>query len=104
MQKGWWLASPNEKYSLQIMNESGNLILRQIEKRLKIWQISTKNIGSRLVMQDDGNLVLFDKYNGTLFSTKTALKGEYFILQDSGDMAVIDSYGTIIWNFKKHIG
>lgn len=86
------------------MSESGDLIFRRIEKRLKLWQISTKNIGSRLVMQDGGNLVLLDKYNGTLFSTNTALKGEYFILQDSGDMAVIDSYGTKIWNFKKHIG
>lgn len=52
---------------------------------------------SRLVMQMDGDLVLYDSNNKTLFLTKTKGKGEYFIVQDDANLIVYDKENNVQW-------
>ncbi|MCY1142930.1 hypothetical protein OWR29_33470 [Actinoplanes sp. Pm04-4] len=64
----------------------GNLVLQ--DQGRTVWQTGTKN-GVKLVMQNDGHLVLYDANNGTAFSSGTAGNpGAVLILRPDGNMVI----------------
>nr|WP_221376672.1 hypothetical protein [Actinoplanes polyasparticus] len=64
----------------------GNLVLR--DQGRTVWQTGTDN-GVKLVMQNDGHLVLYDADNGTAFSSGTAGNpGAVLILRADGNMVI----------------
>lgn len=77
------------------MYEDGYLYLQF--KYLILWEFDTFRNGDHLVMQEDGDLVLYDAYNRSLFSSNTKGKGDYLILQDDANLVIYDSNGTIQW-------
>ena len=77
LHRNWWLLSSNSKYMLKLLS-NGNLRLIFENENTVVWESSTFEIGDRLVMKNDGNLVLFDINKKSLFSTNTDLYGEYF--------------------------
>lgn len=73
-------------------------------KRL-VWRLKFDKLGDRLVMQEDGNLVLLDMNNKTsIFTTDTRFKGEYFVVQDDGNMVVYNSNRKKKWDLKTFQG
>jgi hypothetical protein len=64
----------------------GNLVLQ--DQGRTVWQTGTTN-GVKLVMQNDGHLVLYDANNGTVFSSGTAGNpGAVLILRPDGNMVI----------------
>jgi hypothetical protein len=73
---------------------SGNLVLQ--DQGRTVWQTGTTT-GVKLVMQNDGHLVLYDTNNGTVFSSGTAGNpGAVLILRADGNM-VISLNGRILF-------
>ncbi|WP_213007499.1 hypothetical protein [Paractinoplanes toevensis] len=65
---------------------AGDLVLQ--DQGRTVWQTSTKT-GVKLVMQNDGHLVLYDAGNGTVFSSGTAGNpGAVLILRADGNMVI----------------
>ena len=59
--------------TLCILQPGGNLILMDLVHRRPIWASgSDQHPGSRLVVQDDGNVVLYDPANTPVWDTRTA--------------------------------
>jgi len=72
----------------------GNLVLQ--DQGRTVWQTGTTT-GVKLVMQNDGHLVLYDAGNGTAFSSGTAGNpGAVLILRADGNM-VISLNGRILF-------
>jgi hypothetical protein len=57
---------------------------------------------SRLVMQTDGNLVLYDEFGGVRFSSNTwGNPGSYLTFQDDGNLVVYNGWGPyrrVLWS------
>ena len=49
-----------------------SLIMDLFYKSVVIWNASTGGYANKLVLQDDGNLVLSNGYNKTMWETKTS--------------------------------
>jgi hypothetical protein len=72
----------------------GNLVLQ--DQGRTVWQTGTTT-GVKLVMQNDGHLVLYDAHNGTAWSSGTAGNpGAVLILRADGNM-VISLNGRILF-------
>ena len=95
----YWCASPNQEFVL-IMQRDGNLVLYQvigsqpIEPGVEftgepIWASGTVDPGDYLVVQLDGNVVIYNSAGVAVWSTRTAgdiPTGLY--LQDDGNLVV----------------
>lgn len=92
--------SLNLRYEL-VLEDDGNLALRRVDSgaRMLLWQTGTwGRADPRLVMQRDGNLVL---YSGTepLFATGTGGNpGAYSHLQDDGNFVIRRPDGFVVWS------
>ena len=81
-----------------------NLERKESDKRI-LWESNTIETGNSLIMQNDGNLILFGFQNEVIFQTYTASsKGEYFTIENDGNMVVYDFNNKIIWELKKSQG
>ena len=103
------LMSLNVLYKLTL-HEDGNLVLRSTpardtpNKSEHLWDIALrdKNAGPFfMVMQEDGNLVIYDRHNNARWSTSTHGKGKgpyQCVLQDDGVFVVLDVEGKATWD------
>jgi surface antigen len=69
------------------------------EKMVSGRQVYASNGAYRLVMQSDGNLVLYKGSTAT-WSTKTSGSGNYAVVQSDGNFVVYSSGGTARWSSK----
>lgn len=57
-----------------VFQEDGNFVIFEDSKLLWSTSTSGKN-GTKLIMQDDGNLVIYDVYNDPIWASGTQYKG-----------------------------
>jgi hypothetical protein len=82
--------SPNLLYSL-CLQEDGNFVLTNIIKNQVVWHSKTYGKGvTRLSVQKDGNVVLYTKDNGVVWSTGTFQKQEVTV------NLVVDNIGVVV--------
>ncbi len=86
---GGQLLSDNKLYRFEV-HADGELVLYDNYSNKTMWSSKSKGDPDALVMQDDGNLVLYGKNGTVLWATeKTGKKGDYFLLlQDDGNLVV----------------
>lgn len=94
--KGQGIFSKNGKWLL-VLQLDGNLLL--YNNQVPIWSSSTET-GSRFVMEENGNVILYDDQGKVLFSTSTN-NGQHFELLNTGFMVVYDFNGKSIWSSLK---
>lgn len=88
-----WLSSSNEKFILRMskkkFRKNTEIELCFLNEKLVLWNLggSTGSL-DRLVMQQNGNLVLYGIGNIPYWSTNTLASGNVFVLQDDGNMVV----------------
>ncbi|MFE6868994.1 RHS repeat-associated core domain-containing protein [Kitasatospora sp. NPDC057692] len=90
------------------MQTDGNLVLTSLRSDSVLWSSNTQDHpGSRAVMQDDGNFVVYDPQNTVLWSTGTGVgagSGYFAVVQDDGKFMVYapgwqSKWGTSTWNW-----
>jgi len=85
------------------MQNDGNLCLYMMLPHQKcVWASNTHGKGQaphRLIMQDDGNLVIYDANNHPTWDSKTNEKGGdfTFYIQYDGNMVIENPMRQIIW-------
>jgi serine/threonine-protein kinase len=86
---GGQLLSGNKLYRFEI-HADGELVLYDNYSNKTMWSSKSKGDPNALVMQDDGNLVLYAKNGSVIWaSDKTGKTGDYFLtLQDDGNLVV----------------
>ncbi|KAJ4409192.1 hypothetical protein N0V85_004129 [Neurospora sp. IMI 360204] len=93
--------SKNGKYEL-VFQDDGNFVLSDVSFRRVLWSTDTASSyrkAARGLLQDDGNLRLFDDNNGQVWSSHTGGKGDassLLTVQDDGNV-VLSSNGNQIW-------
>lgn len=104
LRQGEKLASQDKRFELTI-TARGDMILEN--NGTKVWSRyndSTRDFGAgpyRLVMQKDGNVVLYNCDNEWLWQTDSSGKGVAgFSLEvtNDGELVLYDSKGTVLWN------
>jgi tRNA A-37 threonylcarbamoyl transferase component Bud32/outer membrane biosynthesis protein TonB len=100
---GGQILSQNKLYRFEVQ-PAGALVLYDSYTNKQLWSSQTKGDPDALVIQDDGNLVLYAKNGSVIWaSDETGKKGDYFLtLQDDGNLVVYRGiYGspniTPIW-------
>jgi len=90
------LVSCDQRYHL-VMQEDGNVVL--LDGPTPIWWTNTMGSpGARLVMQPDGNLVVYSAADEALWATHTdAHPGAGLELQGDGYAAIYDMAGVRAW-------
>ncbi len=108
LQQGEKLESDNGKY-FAILQGDGNFVVyssKNFNRRGKdfpIWSSRTNKKGvapRRLVMQTDGNLVLYDKNNSPQWNSRTNGRGKgpfKAIMQDDGNLVIYQANGKHTW-------
>lgn len=80
-----------------ILRGNGNLILRTHFK--SVWSTGTSGTSSRLVMQGDGNLVLYASGGSVLWHTEThGNNGARLVAQTDGNLVIYDTGDNILWS------
>ena len=88
------------------MQGDGNFVLyvsRHWIAKNALWSSGTCGRGTgpyRLVMQDDGNLVVYDTYGVATWASDTCRKGSKphrLIMQDDGNLVVYDGGSAPTW-------
>lgn len=97
IQLGQPLLSQDLQSILEIQR-NGNLALLNDFKQS--WSTNTTSATPvKLIMQGDGNLVLYDGAMNALWNTKTSgNNGAYAVLQVDGNLVVYSSLGVALWN------
>lgn len=84
------------------MQTDANFVIYRINPRSVIWASNTVSNGQpphMLVMQNDGNLVIYN-YNGVTWTSGTANQGakpHRLVMQDNGDLVIYDRNGYKTW-------
>ncbi len=82
------------------MQEDGNLVIYLIEQWRPIWATDTGGAGNSnyLLMQKDGNLVLYANDGSALWDTGTYGRGgKRLAMQDDGNLVIYDEGGRAVW-------
>lgn len=92
LNKGQYIISADRRLKLQLQ-DNGNLVVFSCSKAFgedPLWHTNTKGSdATNLVMQDDGNLVLYNNYRKVIWSSKTqGNPGASLVLQRDGDVVV----------------
>ena len=90
---GEQLFRQNRRIVLDFEND-GNLVMRS-DRRI-VWETGPTN-GVRLLMAENGNLVLLSPLKIKIFESLTSGSQNYFILEESERINVRDRYGHILW-------
>lgn len=93
-----------DRQSVLILQKDGNLV--EYRNFKPVWHTGTYGEDSKfLVMQDDGNLVLYDKNNKPLWHTHTyGNSGSELKLQSDSNLVIYSAGNTPLWaNGKLHI-
>jgi hypothetical protein len=86
---GGQMLSGNKLYRVEVQ-PTGALVLYDNYSNKQLWSSNTKGDARDLVMQNDGNLVLYAKNDSVIWASETTgKKGDYFLaLQDDGNLVV----------------
>jgi len=68
------------------------------------WATGTSVGGSFLVLQSDGNLVMYSPDNAPVWTTATAAPGATLAMQDDGNLVLYDGSGRPIWDSGGYAG
>ncbi len=87
------------KYMLHF-TASGNLELWNRAARRLLWQSGTRGVSvAKMVMQDDGNLVIYDQNRRALWSSGThGHAAAYLALQDDGNVVIYSQDNRPLWD------
>lgn len=88
LKRGEWISSENKEYLL-VMENYGNLVLQYSNQIDSVWELQTNGLGSRLAMEYNGDLVLYDKSNNSIWHSKTAGIGGFFYIADDGKFVIV---------------
>lgn len=96
---GEYLESTNAAYRCYFQGD-GNLVLRNFPSMTVRWASGTNGKGgTRLVMQSDGNLVIYRSDNKPVWASNTVGSGAARLtLGDSGTLGIYNSAGGLIWS------
>jgi len=99
MVAGEYLESTNAAYRCYFQGD-GNLVLRNFPSMTVRWASGTNGKGGvRLVMQSDGNLVIYRSDNKPVWASNTVGSGAARLtLSDSGTLGIYNSSGGVIWS------
>lgn len=93
-------------YCYVIMQGDGNLV--EYRGSTPIWSSHTSEEGDApyiLYMQEDGNLVVYDRDGDSIWSSQTSERGVKpytFKIEDDGNLQIVDGVGSIIWDNHVH--
>lgn len=91
------LQSPGGTYRL-VMQSDGNLVERRVAGNAAIWTSRTAGrAGAGLIVQTDGNVVVYPRTGRAVWSTRTSGSGVTFSIQDDGNLVVRASSGRALW-------
>lgn len=98
MQPGDYIESDNEQYRLNFQSD-GNVVLREVSTGNSLWSSGTHNEGgSRLVLQSDGNLVLYTATGSPVWATGThGSNANALTLEDNGTLVLYEG-GSALWS------
>jgi len=99
------LVSKNGKYFAVLEIQSNFVVYREQvgSSEYIIWRRGgweNYNYPHKVIMQSDGNLVVFDGNNEALWATDTVQSGvlpNKLVMQDNGNLVLQDSDGNIVW-------
>ena len=90
---GGWTKSYDDDFTLGL--QGGNFLL--IVGRQVLWSTGTTT-GHHVVMQGDGNLVLYDAGNHALWSSGTfGNPGAHLVLTNDGNLIIYSASGVVLW-------
>jgi outer membrane protein assembly factor BamB len=94
--------SPGERFRLDLQ-EDGKLVVLRTDEGKTVWQTDTAGTGAnRLVMQHDGNLVLYARDGTPLWTTETdGQGGTRLVIQGDGNLVLRTDEGRAIWASNK---
>ncbi|WP_412738360.1 LamG-like jellyroll fold domain-containing protein [Krasilnikovia sp. MM14-A1259] len=94
------LQSDNGEYQLWMQND-GNFVL--YHEGSAVWSSNTwGNPGAHVIMQPDGNLVIYRSDGVAIWATNTErTAASRLVLYDNGDLLLLDPSGQVIWRAKR---
>jgi len=99
------LLSNNGIWKLTLQQNDGNLVLTDTRNNSVVW--ATNKLSSagpfKMRMQGDGNLVIYDRNNGVVWSSGSVVPGGYgntiqpfrFVVQEDGNLVIYNKNGYI---------
>jgi len=103
LQQGQVLTSPNGHHTATMQTDGNFVVYTHGQAK---WASNTNGKGTapyRLVMQGDGNLVVYDKNNQATWAAGTNGRGDgaHMVMQDDGELAMYDSLDRKMWTTRK---
>lgn len=103
LSKGDKLTSKNGKFVFTFQQD-GNLVTTKVKNGKVLWQSGTAGSkkANRVVVQKDGNVVLYSKKNKAFWSTQTvadAPRNPRFVLKNNGEL-VVKHGKEVVWSSK----
>lgn len=95
------VSSKDRKVYLKLQTD-GNLVLTRSDGDVPIWSSNTSEWGKpakNLIMQDDGNLVLYDIDDNTMWNANTAGAAEAKLTILDDESMTISKDGLVIWGY-----
>ena len=96
--EGRRLLSSDHRFSLEVQGD-GNVVVYDQQSGEAAWAASTQGAGNRLVMQPDGNLVIYNSADQALWSAGSAGFGPSatLVMQNDGNL-VVYAHGLPVWS------
>jgi len=99
---GQHLLSQNRIYTLTL-HKNGNIVLRKAvslksKKKHILWTSGTYGKVTRLIMQQDGNLVLYYNHNAKWYTGTNGHPGAYLVLQNDGNAVIYSKDNKPLWS------
>ena len=93
-----YLASPNGQNRFYMQGD-GNLVLRNVSSQKALWASGTDGRGAvKLVLQTDGNLVLYTSSGQPVWATNTVGKGSNALRVNDNGSLVLYAGSTVVWS------
>ena len=105
LQPGEYIQSPGGKVRLT-MQTSGSLVLSLVYPSASVtaWTSSPGPAGTHAIMQDDGNLVLYDPQNNVTWNSATDHNPlSVLVVQDDGNAVIYGPSGQALWATGEHV-
>ena len=96
LRKGKYLESNNKMYKLYL-RENGNLVLTCQERPIWISFTSNKSVDFLYFDGEGTSLALRGKDNSNVWKVQTAMLGKKLVLQNNGKLVLYNSCNTSIW-------
>ncbi len=99
---GQHLLSQNRYYTFSLQRD-GNMVLRKAEnlkshKKHILWNSGTTGGANKLLMQQDGNLVLYHNGHAKWSTGTNGHPGAYFVMQNDGNAVVYSRNNQPLWS------